>query len=251
MTTIEQLGGLTAQHNEIMRRVINGSLNPISVKHALQDIIERAKKVPSVVEQVEHQLTAWKNLGVAISDEQWGQIMQQADVFEPVTYSDEPLVTGGFGYANPTAVAKKLFGTFTPPEGYTKVNYMEDTELRLAPGMKPTGELRLVHYDTNAYVGLSPEAALKMAEQDKLRLAGIEVLEYLVLWPQSGLAWDGKVYNYPNLSGLQCKYDDGGASSFVPSLARWDDDEGRQISLTVRWAGEMSIHSSSPVVREC
>ena len=139
MTTIEQLGGLTAQHNEIIRRVVNGSLSPISVKRALQGIIEGVVKAPSVVEQVERQLAAWKNIGVAISDEQWKHILQQADVFEPVTDSDEPLVTGGFGYANPKAVVNKLFGAFTPPDGYTKYDYIEGAKLRYAPGMRPTG----------------------------------------------------------------------------------------------------------------
>ena len=40
MTTIEQLAGITSQHNEIVKRVGNGSLDPVAVKRALQDIIE-------------------------------------------------------------------------------------------------------------------------------------------------------------------------------------------------------------------
>lgn len=40
MTTIEQLAGITAQRNEIVKRVGNGSLDPVAVKRALQDIIE-------------------------------------------------------------------------------------------------------------------------------------------------------------------------------------------------------------------
>ena len=245
MTTIEQLGGLTTQHNEIIKRVVNGSLSPISVKRALQDIIEGVMKTPSVVEQVERQLAAWKNLGVAISDEQWEHILQQADVFEPVTDSDEPLVAGGFGYANPKAVVNKLFGAFTPPDGYTKYNYIEDAELRYASGMKPTGGLRLVHFVPNAYAGLSPEAALKAAKQDKLRLAGIEVLEHLVLNPQAGLTWDGKLYCYPNLSGLQRKYDAGWSS--VPCVSR----HGSEFSLSSYVADNAYPLWSSPVVREC
>lgn len=197
--------------------------------------------------RVEQQLAAWKNLGVAISDEQWEHILQQADVFEPVTDSDEPLVTGGFGYTNPKAVANKLFGAFTPPTGYTTVNYIEDAELRYAPGMKPTGELRLVHFDPNAYAGLSPEAALKAARADKLRLAGIEVLEHLVLNPQAGLTWDGKLYYNPNLSGLQRKYD--GAWSNVPCLNRWGSD--RRFEFGSLWADDADDGWSSPVVREC
>jgi hypothetical protein len=248
MTTIEQLCGLTAQHNEIIKRVGNGSLSPISVKRALQDIIEGATKTPSVVEEVERQLTVWKGFGVAISDEQWDHILQQAEVFEPATDTDQPLVTGGFGYDNPKVVANKLFGAFTPPDGYTKYNYIEDAELRYAPGMKPTGGLRLIHFDQNAYSGLSPEAALKAAKRDKLRLASIEVLEHLVLTPKSGQTWDGKSYYYPNLSGLQLKY--GTDWSSVPYLYRWDDSYRK-----FRFGSHSAVYAdgkwSSPVVREC
>lgn len=245
MVTIQQLCGLTAQHNEIIERVVNGSLSPISVKRALQDIIEGVMKAPSVVEQVEHQLAAWKNLGVAISDEQWEYILLQAAVFEPVTDSDEPLVTGGFGNDSPKAVVNRLFGAFMPPDGYTKCNYIEKAELRYAPGMRPTGGLRLVHFDPNAYAGLSTEAALKAAKQDKLRLAGIEVLEHLVLNPQAGLTWDGKLYYYPSLSGLQRK--DGAGWSDVPFV---NLDESR-FRLGSSDAGFPHLHWSSPVVREC
>lgn len=46
MTIIEQLAGIISQHNEIVKRVGNGSLDPIAVKRALQDIIEG--KLPTV-----------------------------------------------------------------------------------------------------------------------------------------------------------------------------------------------------------
>jgi hypothetical protein len=239
---------MTSQHNAIIKRVINGLLNPISVKHARQNIIEGAMKTSSVVEQVERQLTVWKNLGVAISDKQWENILRQADAFDPVTDSDEPLVTGGFGYTHPNVVAGKLFEAFTPPDGYTKFNYIEDAELRYARRMKPTGRLRLVHYDPNAYAGLSTQAALKAAKQNKLRLAGIEVLEHLVLNPQASLTWDGKLYFFPILSGLQRKYYNTGWP-FVPCIYRWDDSHGFMLYSGLPSSTDHNF--SSPVVREC
>lgn len=247
MTTIEQLGGLTTQHNEIIKRVVNGSLNPISVKRALQSIIEGASKAPSVVERVEQQLDTWKNLGVVVTDEQREHILQQADAFKPLTASDEPLVTGGFGYNRPSMIVKKLYDAFTQPDGYTKTNYVNDVKLRSARGMKSTGGLRLVHYDPNAYVGLSPEAALMAAKQDKLRLAGIEALEWLVLNPQPGLTWDGKINFYLNLSGLQCLYRSGWTD--VPCLLLYGDE--RQFKFESRWGSHIDVECSSPVVREC
>src|SRR3990167_7609005 len=46
MATTKQLVGITSQHNEIVKRVGNGSLDPTVVKQALQDIIEG--KLPQV-----------------------------------------------------------------------------------------------------------------------------------------------------------------------------------------------------------
>lgn len=240
--------GVLADHLAEVYRVASSGLRDFSnVRRALQDIVEG--KFPSgvnpCIESVKQQLNAWKARGVAISDEQWEYILQQADAFDLVTDSDEPLVTGGFGYANPKAVANKLIGAFTPPDGYTKYNYIEDAELRYASGMEPSGVLRLVHYDPNAYAGLSPEAALRAARADKVRLAGIEVLEHLVLTPKSGLTWDGKLYYYPNLSGLQRKYDSDWSS--VPYVNRGGSGfnffSGDDAYAGPSW--------SSPVVREC
>jgi hypothetical protein len=199
----------------------------------------------SSVQEVERQLDAWQNLGIEITEERYDQILQQAATFESFTDSDEPLVTGGFGYSNPKMVVNKLFGAFTPPDGYAKYNYIEDAELRYAPGMKPTGGLRLVHYDPNAYAGLSPEAALKAAKSDKVRLASIEVLERLVLTPKSGLTWDGRRYYYPSLSGLQRKYD--AVWSDVP----YDGRIGSEFYLYSHDAADANPLWSSPVVREC
>jgi hypothetical protein len=248
--TKEEKGVLADLQAEVYRVTSNGTRGFSNVRRGLQDIIEGKFPFSSVnpyVANVEQQLNTWQALGVTIDAETRESILQQADVFTPVTDSDEPLVTGGFGYTNPKVVANKLFGAFKPPNGCTKVNYIEDAELRYAPGMKPTGGLRLVHFDPNAYAGLSPESALKAAKQDKLRLAGIEVLEYLMLNSKSGLTWDGKLHYYPNLSGLQQKYN--GIWSGVPCLHFWRDD--RQFGLYVRGAGYASGYWSSPVVREC
>lgn len=247
MTTIEELSGLTAQHNEIIKRVVNGSLGLVSVKRALHGIIMSASKAPSVGIQVERQLETWKNLGVAISDEQWKHILQQADVFRPFTDTDEPLVSGGFGYDQPGALVKKLFDAFAPLEGYIKDNLIDDAELRYASGMKPTGGLRLVHYDPNAYFGLSALDARKAAKKDGLRLAGIEIYEHLMLEPNTSFIRNKKPYR-PNASGLDRKYD--GKWAHVPCLYWWSDvSSGFRVSSF--WANDAGGWWSSPIVREC
>ena len=246
MTTIEQLGGLTAQHNEIIKRVVNGALNPISVKRALQDIIEGNVILPSFVEKVKLQIMEWEKLGVVVSHERWKSIIRQAELFQPFTATDEPLVTGGFGYDNAKAMLERLFRAFTPPDGYTSVNYIWDAELRYVPGMEPTGELRLVHYDPNAHVGFSPVGVRKaVAKQEGLWLAGIEVLEYLVLSPQLVTEWDGKLSPYPYLSGIELESD--GNWLYVPSLSSSLDT----FELSSFAAEDSHGSWASPTVREC
>lgn len=248
MTTIEQLGGLTSQYNEIIKRVVNGSLSPILVKRALQGIIEGAMWDPSVVDEVERQLGVWKSLGVVITDNRWQSILEQAKHFVPDTDSDVPLVTGGFGYDALSVVIEKLVSALTPPNGYTKHNYISGAELRFVQGMEPAGCLRLVHYDPNTYAGLSPAAAIAAANIDGARLAGLEVLEYLVLTPESGLGWDGKGFFRPNLSGLEQKHE--GAWSHVPFLDN-RDGSNRGFKVGSYLAGHRDIGFSSPAVREC
>lgn len=247
MTTIEQLVGLTAQHNEIIKRVGNGSLNPISVRRAFQDIIEGARKTLSTVERVARQIDAWTNLGVEITEERYEQILKAAEAFRPINDTDKPLVTGGFGYDNPTALVKKFFEVLRPADGYEKSNYIEDTQLRYVSGMRPTGELRLVHYDSDAFSGRSPKFARRKARSDGLRLAGIEVFERVILEPETGLSW-GKVWNsFPNASGLNMK--DIIGQSNVPHLYRRNNDRHFEFATH---SVDVGYHGwSSPVIREC
>ena len=248
--TKEEKGTLADLQAEVYRVASNGTRDFGNVRRGLQDVIEGklSSGVNPCVANVKQQLKAWKILGVTISDEYWEHILQQADVFDPVNATDEPLVTGGFGYTNPKVTANKLFGAFTPPDGYTKYNNIRDAELRYAPGMKPTGGFRLVHYDPNAYAGLSPVEALEVAKQDKLRLASIEVLEHLVLNLKPGLTWDGELYYYSNLSGLQLKY--GSDWWSVPCLYRWGGP-ARGFEFGSYDAGLAISRWPSPVVREC
>jgi len=243
----EQKGVLADLQAEVYRVTSNGTRDFGEVCRALQDIVEGkfSLSVHLRVERVARQLDKWERLGVEITEERYSEILDQARAFEPYSDTDEPLVTGGFGYTNPEVVLKEIFRAFIPPDGYTKHNYIEDAELRYAPGMKPTGGLHLVHYEPNAYAGLSPEAALDAARTDKVRLAGIEVLEYLMLTPKSGLTWDGKLYYYPNLSGLQRKY--GTDWSLVPYVNR----NGSVFFLHSFGADYAPPRWSSPVVREC
>lgn len=249
------------QREQLDRLLDQAGLSHEDVKRILADPTLAAKMVAalrthpiqfasSTYVRVEQQLFRWQRLGAVISDEQWKKILQQADDFIPVTDSDEPLVTGGFGYNNPATVVKKLCSALTPRRDYAEFNFLDEMELRYAPGLKPKGGLRLVHYDSNAYPNLSPEDARKAAKKDGLRLAGIEVFEHLMLEPKTGFTWDGKLYFFPNASGLDLKcYST--VWSDVPFVGRADDPNDSGFYFGSGSAHNVLDGMSSPVVREC
>lgn len=249
------------QREQLDRLFDQAGLSNEDVKRILADPTLAAKMVaalntqplqfePLSYMQVEQQLINWQWLGAVISNEQWEHILQQADAFEPVTDTDEPLVTGGFGYDNPGAIIRKLCGAFTPRRDYAEFNFLPEMELRYAPGLKPKGGLRLVHYDPNAYPNLSPEDARRAAEKDGLRLAGIEVFEHLMLEPKTGFTWDGKLYFFPNASGLDLKRYSA-VWSDIPYVGRADDPHDSGFYFGSGSAHNVLDGMSSPVVREC
>ncbi|MEO5950024.1 MAG: hypothetical protein ABIQ04_01100 [Candidatus Saccharimonadales bacterium] len=250
VTTTDQLFSLQARQNEISRRLKAGSLTVEDVLDATQGILDgiypTKKTTDSIVQWVERQLARWEELGVVIDEETRERILQQADVFKPFTDTDTPLVSGGFGYTLSSCFGR-LWDAFVPPAGYTKYRYpTAETPLKYAAGMKPTGVLRLVHFDPNGYQGKSPKDALSLAKKDKVRLASIEVLEKLVLDPDWAMSWDGKGSPYPKLSGLQAKY--GSDWSNVPYVNRWVLDLG--VNLNANDADNANDNWSSPVVRD-
>jgi len=251
MTSFEQLFSLQARQHEIWRRLKAGSLNVEDVLDVTQGILDGIYPIEnaanSYVQQVERQLTRWQELGVVINKEARERILKQAENFVPASWTDTPLVSGGFGYTLPRCF-DRLWDAYAPPAGYIKYRYLTaETPLKYAPLMKPAGDMRLVHFDPNGYQSLSPVDALRQAEKDKVRLASIEVLEKLVLDPGWAISWDGKASPYPNLSGLQSKY--GAGWSGVPCLSKYVD--GPWVGLDTHGAVYAIDELSSPVVREC
>lgn len=211
----------------------------------------------------ERQLAVWKEHDVIIDEETRDDILRQADAFKPCSDTDKPLVSGGFGNANPALIVKKLLDALTSPSGYTTkvLGDAREPKIRYASGMKPRFGLRLIHFDPCTYAGLSVKDATKQAKQDKLRLAGIEVLEHLMLEPDFHLAWDSGLYFFPYLAGLQykhrvmrpdatffCEWDQDEWSD-VLSACSWDQDKALVFSLV--WEGKVDDRRASPVVREC
>lgn len=269
MTSIDKLVGITAQHNEIVKRVGNGSLQPDDVRRALQNIIEGKFVEPrgiTVVTSVLVKQPSWyvspeRQLERVIqlnAERRW--VLSMSDVrpileFTPRTETEVLLLT----ICLPTLGRKsglhrtfdELWNTIDEPQSYTKWRCDElksdSNHLRLAPGHKHTPGIRWVAFDPNAYHGLSPEAALEQSKTDGLQLAGTEVLMAALLFPTWATSWDGKSSPYLNLSGLQFYWVTDW--SRVPYLYRWND--AHRLRMHASWAGNVGGRWSSPSVREC
>ena len=238
MTTIEQLTGITAQHNEIVKRVGNGSLDPVAVKRALQDIIEG--KLPTLTwnpptwwRTPEQQLVRARQL--------WPNAVlpEPPKEFMPRTKSEVLLL-------HVPDTFDSLWDKVVAPEGYTKYRWegvkADKQNLRLATkgGESYVVPVWLV-FDPEHGKGERPDSFWGQAD-----IAASEVFSALIQFPEWPLAWFNGA-SAPNLSGYQLKYD--GNWSHVPYLNRWDD--GRQLKLRGRWADHRDDRWSSPSVREC
>ena len=237
MTTIEQLAGITAQHNEIVKRVAGGSLDPVAVKRALQDIIEG--KLPTLTwsppawwrtpeQQLARARQLWPN----------AVLPEPPKEFTPRTKFEVLLlhVPDTFDSLWEKVVAPKRYTKY-PWEGIEA--YM--LNLRLTPGK--------VEFAAPVWLAFDPEHGKDKRPSSfwgQGDVAASEVFSALIQFPKWSLAWF-KGASAPNLPGYQLKYD--GNWSDVPCLDRWDGD--RQLMLDAHWA-DLSLDGwSSPLVREC
>lgn len=240
MTTIEQLAGITSQHNEIVKRLTHGSLDPTAVKRALQDIIEG--KLPTVAswnpptwwrtpeQQLERARQLWPN---AVLPEP-----RQASEFTPRTKSEVLLLHVPDSFDS-------LWDKVVAPDGYTKYRWegvkADKRNLRLSPNKREYTEPVWLAFDPESGKGERPDSFWGQAD-----CAASEVFSALIQFPEWPLAWFNGA-SAPNLTGYQLKYD--GSWSRVPYLGRWGGD--RQLKLDGFWAVYRIGLSSSPSVREC
>ena len=238
MTTIEQLAGITSQHNEIVKRVGNGSLAPNAVKRALQDIIEG--KLPPM--QNWNPPTWWRTpeQQLARARQLWPNAVlpEPPKEFTPRTKSEVLLL-------HVPDTFDSLWDKVNAPTGYTK--YRRDgvksdkRNLRLAPNKVEYTEPVWLAFDPERGKGERPDSFWGQADT-----AASEVFSALIQFPEWSLAWFNGA-SAPNLTGYQLKYD--GNWSRVPYLYRWDGD--RQLKLHGCWADDRYDDWSSPSGREC
>ena len=239
MTTIEQLAGITSQHNEIVKRVGNGSLDPTAVKRALQDIIEG--KLPLM--QNWNPPTWWRTpeQQLARARQLWPNAVlpEPPKEFTPRTKSEVLLL-------HVPDTFDSLWDKVVAPDGYTKYRWegvkADKRNLRLAPNKVEYTEPVWLAFDPEHGKGERPDSFWGQAD-----LAASEVFSALIQFPEWSLAWFINGASAPNLTGYQLKYD--GNWSGVPFLVRWVDD--RQLELIGSWAVGRGAGWSSPSVREC
>ena len=239
MTTIEQLAGITSQHNEIVKRVGNGSLDPIAVKRALQDIIEG--KLPPM--QNWNPPTWWRTpeQQIARARQLWPNAVlpEPPKEFTPRTKSEVLLL-------HVPDTFDSLWDKVVAPDSYTKYRWegvkADKRNLRLSPNKREYTEPVWLAFDPEHGKGERPDSFWGQAD-----LAASEVFSALIQFPEWSLAWFINGASAPNLTGYQLKYD--GNWSSVPCLHRWGGD--RQLELLGSWADDRHVHWSSPSVREC
>lgn len=249
MTSIEKLVGITAQHNEIVKRVANDSLDADQVREALQLIIEKRfwmlKHPTSMLwkppktfdwqppswwhtpeQQLERARQLWPN----------AVLPEQPKEFTPRTKSEVLLLHVPDSFDS-------LWDKIDAPRGYTKCwweGVKSDKEnLRLSPNKREFAESIWLAFDPEHGEGERPE---NFWGQDSL--AASEVLSALIQFPEWSLTWLNGA-PAPNLTGYQLKYYEGWSS--VPCLDRFSDS--RRLQLSCRWAEARDHRWSSPSVR--
>lgn len=241
MTTIEQLVGITAQHNEIVKCVGNGSLDPTAVKRALQGIIE-GKFVALVwnpptwwrtpEQQLERACQLWPN----------AVLPEPPEEFMPRTKSEVLLL-------HVPDTFDSLWDKVVAPTGYTKYRWenvkSDKGNLRLAPNKVEYTEPVWLAFDPGRGRSESPDSFWDYPDT-----AASEVFSALIQFPEWLHTWRNGA-STPILTGYQLK--NGEDWSNVPYLDLWD--VGRQLSLNGSWAYTTIIGAtyplSSPSVRKC
>ncbi len=237
MATIKELSSITAQHNEIIKRITNGSLDPVIVKRALQDVIEGkfhgSNWNPPIWWRTPEQQ-------IARARELWPRtaLPKPPVNFVPQTETEVLLlhVPGTF---------EALWRKVIVPEGnaghYWNPINLDQQSLRLAPNKREFIEPVWLGFDPEHGKGKSPNSFWGNAN-----LAASEVFSALIQFPGWSLSWLNDASS-PNLSGYQLKYD--GSWSDVPCVCQPTDHH--QPRLHVDWAGFADFDWASPIVREC
>jgi hypothetical protein len=236
VTTIEQLTGITSQHNEIVKRVGNGSLDASGVKRALQNIIEG--KLPTTADWSPPVWWRTPEQQLARARQLWPDafLPEPPKEFTPRTKSEVLLLHVPDSFDN-------LWNLVDAPTGYTKYRWAgimyDERNLRLAPGkIESMGPVWLA-FDPEHGKGERPPF---WGQAD---LAASEVFLALIQFPEWPLEWPNEASS-PCLSGYRLKYR---GTWHIPCILLSTND--RQLELEAVVGTWSTDGNSSPTVREC
>lgn len=259
MTTTEDLVKVTARHNEIIKRLGNGSLNPTDVLAAYQRIIERqfdSGLIPEMYVSPKVQLANvcnWNHVqGWGFTEE---DIQRAEAALESFTWPNDRLTALVLVPYLDTVqrTFEELWAAALPPQprNLRKAVIKSDAEhLRLLEGIEHVPGLRweVIHLGANQVdlkwetrMGVSPEEArnTNSAHAGVLAAAG-----HFPKWVQ---AMDGVKVPYVFLPGYQMTILGHEAWSQVPFLY-WDRS-GQIIQLDVDWSNTQHQYWATPVVK--
>lgn len=249
MTTIDQLVGITGQCGELVKRVGNGSLDPTTVKRALQDIIEGKQPTPT-----RNPPTWWRTpeQQLARARQLWPHAVlpEPPKGFAPRTKSEVLLlhVPDSFDSLwDKVVVAPTKDGVSWTKDRWDNVK-SNKRNLRLAPNKREFAAPVWLAFDPEHGEGKSPDSF--WSESD---IAASEVLSALIQFPDWPLAWFNDA-SIPNLAGYRLKYNENkytGNWSLVPYLSYFGNSRLLHLRLSGHLAGFRDNSWSSPSVREC
>lgn len=260
MTTVDQLVGIAAQNNEITKRVANGSLDPVAVRRALQDIIER-KTTPSWYSSVGAQIKEVSKF-LELHGGERGFLPSNIPAvpnFAPRTETEVLLLTVTLPDKDDTRSAHRTFDAWwdfiTPPRGVNKwcMEELKSDRRRMCLRWRdPMPGIRWMAFDPNSHANESPTQVIdkyrgRYGITDGVAVAGAEVLMAAALFPRWVAGLDGDRLPYPNMSSYQLYSE--GRWSLVPLLHR--NNHFSQLDLTAQRDRSTGRGFSSPTVREC
>lgn len=207
MTSVEQLLGLSSQALEIEKRVVNGTLNPLDVRRALQDIIE-------------HRAGAWR-----VPPTWWRtpeQQMERARELWPGVDLPEP--PRSFIPHSKTSVLllhvpssfDELWGKAVAPEGFSLIRneHLQSDRLLLAANTMQYKGPKWIEFDPEfAECGHSKRDndPYELWKRDDVMLAADEVLSAVIQFPDWAVAWipalDRACASRPHVAGYKLKRD--------------------------------------------
>lgn len=261
MVTPDQLAGLVAQFNEIIKRVVNGSLKPNVVKRALQDIIEN-KHTAALTEpswwvlphrQLERVMELSDELGWGFTEANCPAVPQNVGLGEGEVLMLDVKLPEKSQQPGLHRTFDELWQLIEAQEGYTqrRSSTLKATAelLRQVPGYTHDPGIRWVAFNPTTYQGLSPAAALEQSQADGVKLAGTEVLMAALLFPKWVTSLLTDHTPAPNMPGLQFYWIDQWSSEWrcVPYFI-WLNDE-HELVLDTHWAKTSVPGWASPTVR--